>query len=147
MLEAAARCCSQLAAGGIMGRGSGPLPGRGRPGQSPPCGTSLMRLQTSALALPLILLHLWTILGADPLMYNVQFAPPTLVGQSNHSDPCITSGKDLADGAHWGTVPCHYWFPISFLQLGTGPSAAFLLGVRPCFFAAARSCYMLDLTT
>ena len=67
-------------------------------------------------------------LGLAPL-YNVRFAPPTLVGQSSHSDGCTTSGKVPSDGSHWGTVPCHYWFPISFLQLGTGPSAAFLLGV------------------
>ena len=67
--------------------------------------------------------------GAEPRMYTVQFAPPTLVGQSNHSDPCTTSGKVPSNGTRWGTVPCHYWFPISFLQLGTGPSAAFLLGV------------------
>jgi hypothetical protein len=112
-----------------------------------------MHRQAAALALPpppllvlLLLLHLHgTASGAAPLVYreySVRFGPPTLVGQSNHADHCTTSGEVPspppackvcpANGTHWGTVPCHYWFPISFLQLGTGPSAAFVLGVRRC---------------
>ena len=89
-----------------------------------------MRHQTWAPALTVLLLLHLRVGAVEPPLYAVRFAPPTLVGQSSHSDGCTTSGKVPTDGSHWGTVPCHYWFPISFLQLGTGPSAAFLLGVR-----------------
>ena len=90
-----------------------------------------MQLPTWAPALTvLFLLRATMAMGAAELpRYTVRFGHPTLVGQSSHSDSCTTSGKVPSDGSHWGTVPCHYWFPISFLQLGTGPSAAFLLGV------------------
>ena len=102
-------------------------------------GTRVPQKLGLTMALPLLLLRHGTTRGvnaeaAPRHMYSVQFAPPTLVGQSNHSDHCTTSGKvPAANGTQmWGQVPCHYWFPISFLQLGTGPSAAFLLGVRRC---------------
>ena len=65
---------------------------------------------------------------------DVVFSKPILVGQSNHSDACVTSGDINGTRGKDGydRIPCHYWFPNSVLQLGTGPAAVFLMAVQRC---------------